>query len=164
MRYWILWFNLCFILFFNRLLSQLCCSFLFGEYGLIGEGLCCRLRDLDVLFVWVMYRQRSSWLIKSCGTFASRTPSPNVSHPCGLKYFLLRSTSLAKSTMLLPWTVSPLYFSSPFLFQLMSELLFTFFNKSCALALIVFLFVVDQVLFHGFRCDCHGSGFERLLV
>jgi hypothetical protein len=23
----------------------------FGEYGLIGEGLCCRLRDLGALFV-----------------------------------------------------------------------------------------------------------------
>jgi hypothetical protein len=114
--FWILWFNLCFILFFNRLLSQLCCSFLFGEYGLIGEGLCCRLQDLGVLFVWVMYLQRSSWPIKSCGTFASHNASPNVSHPCGLKYFLLRSTSLTKSTTLLPWTVSPLYFSSPFSF------------------------------------------------
>jgi hypothetical protein len=31
-----------------------------------------------------------------------------------LKYFLLRSTSFTKSTTLLPLTVSPLYFSSPF--------------------------------------------------
>jgi hypothetical protein len=60
----------------------------FGEYGLIGVGLCCRLRDLGVLLVWLMYLQRSSWPIKSCGTFASRKASPNVSHPCGLKYFL----------------------------------------------------------------------------
>jgi hypothetical protein len=34
--------------------------------------LCCRLRDLGVLLVWVMYLQRSSWPIKYCGTFASR--------------------------------------------------------------------------------------------
>jgi hypothetical protein len=33
----------------------------FGEYSLIGDGLCCRLRDLGVLLVWVMYFQRSSW-------------------------------------------------------------------------------------------------------
>jgi hypothetical protein len=44
--------------------------------------------------------------IKSCGTFASRKASSNVSHPCGLKYFLFRSTSLTKSTTLLPLTVS----------------------------------------------------------
>jgi hypothetical protein len=37
-----------------------------------------------------------------CGTFASRKASTNVSHLCGLKYFLLRSTSLTKSTTLLP--------------------------------------------------------------
>jgi hypothetical protein len=36
MRYWILWFNLCF--FFNRLLSQLCCSFLvYCENNLLFE-------------------------------------------------------------------------------------------------------------------------------
>ena len=87
---------------------------------------CCRLRDLGVLLVWVMYLKRSSWPIKSCGTFASRKASPNVSHPCGLKYCILLSTSLTKSTPLLPWTVSPLYFSSPFSFKLMSGLLFIF--------------------------------------
>ena len=123
----------------------------FGEYDLIGEGLCCRLRDLGVLLVRVMHLQRSSWLIEFCGTFASRKASPNVSHPCGLKYFLLRSTSLTKSTTLLLRTVSPLYFSSPFSFQLMSGLLFIFWYAFQN-------FVVDQVLFHGFRCDCHESG------
>ena len=131
----------------------------FGEYGLIGDGLCCRLRDLGVLLVWVMYLQRSSWPIKYCGTFASLKASPNVSHPCGLKYFLLLSTSLTNSTTLLSWTVSPLYFSSSFSFQLMSGLLF--FQQELYLGLHCFWyafqnFVVDQVLFHGFRCDCQG--------
>ena len=99
----------------------------FAECGLIGEGLCCRLRDLGVLFVWVMYFQRSSWPIKSCGTFASRKASPNVSHPCGLKYFLL-----------LPLTVSPLYFSSPFSLQAMLGSDFIFHTNSSALVFIVF--------------------------
>jgi hypothetical protein len=45
----------------------------FGEYSLIGDGLCCRLRDLGVLLVWVMYLQRSSWPIKSCGTLVTYT-------------------------------------------------------------------------------------------
>jgi hypothetical protein len=77
------------------------------EYGLIGEGLCCRLRDLGVLFVWLMYLQRPSWPIKSCGTFASRKASPNVSFPCGLNYFLLRSTSLTKSSRLVAVAPEP---------------------------------------------------------
>jgi hypothetical protein len=48
-------------------------SWFFWEYGLIGDGLCCRLRDLGVFVVWVMYLQRSSWPIKFCETFASST-------------------------------------------------------------------------------------------
>jgi hypothetical protein len=47
------------------------------------------------------------------GTFASRKVSPNVSHPCVLKYFLLRSTSFTKSTTLLPLTVFQFPFLAP---------------------------------------------------
>jgi hypothetical protein len=71
----------------------------FKPKGYTKKEVSCRLRDFGVLFVWP---------IKSCGTFASRKASPNVSHPCGLKYFLLRSTSFTTSTTLLPLTVSPL--------------------------------------------------------
>jgi hypothetical protein len=35
MRYWILWFNLCF--FFNWLLSQLCCSFLVNTHTIASK-------------------------------------------------------------------------------------------------------------------------------
>ena len=64
--------------------------------------------------------------------------SPNVSHPCGLKYFLLRSTSFTNSTTLLPLTVSPLYFSSPFSIQAMLGSAFIFRINSSALVFIVF--------------------------
>ena len=76
--------------------------------------------------------------IKSCGTFASRKASSNVSHPCGLKYFLFRSTSLTKSTTLLPLTVSALYFCSPFSLQAMLGSAFIFRTNSSALVFIVF--------------------------
>jgi len=75
---------------------------------------------------------------KSCGTFASRKTSPNVSQPYGLKYFRLRSTSLTKYTTFLLLTVSPLYVSSPLSLQAMLGSAFIFRTNSSALVFIVF--------------------------